>query len=640
VWAFSLARVLKRVIEPVGRGSAFVAAATLCVVVLLIVVDVTGRYVLRMPVRGSVELVEVMMIIIIFGGMAATALAKGHVRVDVLIGRFPPTAQLVITACANLLTVGIVAIISWRNFAEGLYLESSHYVTLMLQLPLWTFAIVSSFFIGVFAIAFLVDFFESLGELIASGTRNCLWLIPGILVVIALFVLSFNPDMLPFKIDPGTFGLFGFLLLFSLIFLRVYIGAAMGMITLLGTACMTSTGAGLAVLGMTSQTIASQFTWSAIPLFMVMGITVSVVGFSRQLYHTAYTWLGHMPGGLASATVGACGAFAAITGESLPGVVTFSEIALPEMKAYNYDAKLATGCVCAGATIGVLIPPSLGFIVYGILVEQSIGKLFIAGILPGIILTAAFILSIFIRCWRNPNLGPPGPATSLWEKAKSLQGSWSTAVLFILVIGGLYVGIFTPTEAGAVGAFTAIVLAATTRKITSVRSVWDGVVHATQTTAMVFFIFIYANALTNFFATTKLPFAVSEFIAGLAVPPLVTLFGIMLMYFFLGCIMNFIPALILTLPIIYPTVMNLGFDPIWFGVLIVVMLETALLTPPIGMNVFALSGIVQRSGIYNISMYSIFAGVAPFWLVLLGVIALLIAFPQIALFLPNLMMGG
>jgi len=446
--------------------------------------------------------------------------------------------------------------------------------------------------------------------------------------------------MLPFKIDPGTFGLFGFLLLFSLIFLRVYIGAAMGMITLLGTACMTSTGAGLAVLGMTSQTIASQFTWSAIPLFMVMGITVSVVGFSRQLYHTAYTWLGHMPGGLASATVGACGAFAAITGESLPGVVTFSEIALPEMKAYNYDAKLATGCVCAGATIGVLIPPSLGFIVYGILVEQSIGKLFIAGILPGIILTAAFILSIFIRCWRNPNLGPPGPATSLWEKAKSLQGSWSTAVLFILVIGGLYVGIFTPTEAGAVGAFTAIVLAATTRKITSVRSVWDGVVHATQTTAMVFFIFIYANALTNFFATTKLPFAVSEFIAGLAVPPLVTLFGIMLMYFFLGCIMNFIPALILTLPIIYPTVMNLGFDPIWFGVLIVVMLETALLTPPIGMNVFALSGIVQRSGIYNISMYSIFAGVAPFWLVLLGVIALLIAFPQIALFLPNLMMGG
>jgi len=170
--------------------------------------------------------------------------------------------------------------------------------------------------------------------------------------------------------------------------------------------------------------------------------------------------------------------------------------------------------------------------------------------------------------------------------------------------------------------------------------VWGAVVHATQTTAMVFFIFIYANALTNFFATTKLPFALSEFITGLAVPSLVTLLGIMVMYFFLGCIMNFIPALILTLPIIYPMVMNLGFDPIWFGVLIVVMLETALLTPPIGMNVFALSGIVQRSGIYNISMYSIFAGVVPFWLVLLVVIALLVAFPQIALFLPNLMMGG
>jgi len=390
---------------------------------------------------------------------------------------------------------------------------------------------------------------------------------------------------------------------------------------------------------MVAQTTASNYIWAVAPMFMWMGLLVTASGFSRELYQTAYKWIGHTPGGLASATVVACGGFAAVCGTSTPGVMTFSPIALPEMKRYNYDAKLATGCVCAGATLGLMIPPSITFVWYSFLTGASIGKLFIAGILPGLTIVAAFTLMIITRCKLNPSLGPPGPRTTFMEKLASLKSSWTVALLFLLVIGGIYAGIFTPNEAAAVGCFFAVIIGFAMRRL-SFKQLFGTLQDSVRTVALVFFIFVFAMALNPFLALTRLPMHLSEFINGLAVPPLAVLLCVLLLYFILGCVMEITTALILTLPILFPSVMALGYDPIWFGVVICLAVETALLTPPIGFNVFIMSGIVKEVSGYDISMYGIFRGVVPFWIVLFGVIGLLIAFPQIVLFLPNLMRGG
>ena len=414
----------------------------------------------------------------------------------------------------------------------------------------------------------------------------------------------------------------------------MHIGAAMAMVAFWGMAHLVSPGAGLALLGMTSQSVASNYVWSVGPLFMLMGLFVANAGFSKDIYKSAYKWLGHSPGGLASATISACGAFAAVVGDSLTGVVTMGTIGLPEMRKYKYDIKLATGSICAGGTIGILIPPSLGFIIYGIIVEESIGKLFIAGIIPGIILTVSMILSVYVRCRINPELGPRGPITPFREKLISLKDCFGVAFLFLLVIGGIYFGFFTPTEAGAIGAFGALVIGLAMGRF-NFRNFSEAVISAIGLAAMIFFIFIYAIAITQFLAVTQLPILLAGYVAGLETPRYFTLCLILFSYLILGCVMNALPVVILTLPIIYPTISALGFDSIWFGVLLVMMVEIGQITPPIGMSVFGMSGVAP-----DVPMYTIFRGVFPFWLVMLAVVALVILFPQLALFLPNLMMGN
>lgn len=634
MWASTLARLLRNGVEPVSRWSAIVGVVALIGSVLLVVVDITLRLVLNLGVPGSIELIQRLLILIFFSGMAYTQIGNKHVRVDVVVNRFSPAAKLAITVCADLVAVVIVSIISWQSVVQGVSLWSMGYTTPLLEIPQWPWAIITAVFMALFALAIVTDLLKSLGKLIASGSKNYVWLLPGIIVSFVLFGMAFWPSIfLPVKIEPQSFGIVSILVMFALIFLHVPIGAAMAVTALWSMDYLASTKAGLALLGTTSQTTASNYMFSVIPLFIFMGLLVAASQLNRDLYVTAYKWLGHTPGGLASATVGACAGFAAVVGETMAGAITMSSIALPEMKAYKYEPGLATASIAAGGTLGVLIPPSIPFVVYGIMVEQSIGRLFIAGIFPGILMAASLILLIYVRCLRNPKLGPPGPATTLRAKVTSLKGSSPVLVLFLLVIGGIYLGIFTPTEAGAVGAFGALVIGLGMRRLTF-RASLATTLNAIQMAGMIFFIFIYAMAVTQSFAITRLPFALADFVAGLAVSRYLALGVILLIFLMLGCIMNALPVIILTLPVIFPVAMGLGFDPIWFGVLVAIMVEIATITPPIGMNVFALAGVS------DVPMYTIFRGVVPFWLVMLGVTAILIAFPQIALFLPNLMMGG
>jgi tripartite ATP-independent transporter DctM subunit len=361
-----------------------------------------------------------------------------------------------------------------------------------------------------------------------------------------------------------------------------------------------------------------------------MAMVISNTGIGASLFKTAHTWLGQLRGGLAMAGVLASGGLAAIMGDSVAEVVTMGQVAVPEMRKYKYDDQLATGSVAAGGTLGILIPPSLGFILYGILTEQSVGMLFMAGILPGILLTFLFLVAIRIITAFRPSAGPPGPKTSLKEKIVSLKGTWHVLLLFLLIIGGIYGGIFTPTEAGGVGAFGAIVISAVSRRLT-IKILLDSLLEATKITAMIMLLIVGAFILMKFLALSKLPFMLSQAIGGHSLPPFAVFTGIILLYIILGMFLDIFSAIVLTIPLIFPLVLEMGFDPIWFGVIMVLVMEMGLITPPVGLNVFALAGVT------GIPLHTIFRGVLPFVLAMIICIIFLAIFPQIALFLPSLM---
>jgi tripartite ATP-independent transporter DctM subunit len=432
-------------------------------------------------------------------------------------------------------------------------------------------------------------------------------------------------------VSPTAVGAIGIAVMLLLMGLRVPIGVAMGAVGFLGFAYMSGWTAALSMLGLVPYSTVSSFTLTVIPLFVLMGHFATMAGLSQELYETANDWFGHFRGGLAMATIVACGGFAAISGSSLATAATMGGIALPEMRRVGYDPRLATGCVAAGGTLGILIPPSVIFLIYGFLTEQSIGKLFLAGIAPGVVLVVLFILTISVLTWIKPSLGPPAVRTPFLARLASLGRVWSPIALFLLVIGGMYVGIFTATEAAAVGAFGAFLFAAARRRLTWA-ALTTALVNTASTTAMILAILIGAVILGYFMAVTKVPMALAAFFSGLPLPPAVVMILIVVTYVILGGLMDSLAMVLLTVPIFFPVIQALGFDPIWFGVVLVVLVEVGLITPPVGMNVFVISGMAK-----DVSIPDVFLGTAPF-LVAMGVLLLLLMlFPDLALFIPRTM---
>ncbi len=430
--------------------------------------------------------------------------------------------------------------------------------------------------------------------------------------------------------SPEIVGLLGIAVLVALLFMRVWVGIAMAVVGFLGFAYITNFEYACLIMGSVPYSSIANETVAAVPLFILMGSVVSNTGVGGDLYQTAYKWFGQLRGGLAMATVVACGGFAAISGSSSAAAATMGKLALPEMKKYRYDMKLATGSVAAGGTIGILIPPSMGFILYGILTEISIGKLFMAGIIPGILEVLFYIGTVWIVCRFNPQLGPAGSKTGMKEKLASLKYTWAMLVLFLLVMGGIYGGWFTPTEAGAVGAFGAIVISGITGKVTG-KNFFASILEAAQTTAMIVLLIASAFVLMKFMAVSRLPDFIANYVAGLPFSPIVVLLFIILLYIVLGMFLDIFAAILLTLPILFPVILSLGFDPIWYGVLMVRVMEVGLITPPMGMNVFILSGVTDTP------LGTIFRGVVPFVVADIFHIALLVMFPVLSLFLPNIM---
>lgn len=430
--------------------------------------------------------------------------------------------------------------------------------------------------------------------------------------------------------SPVTVGIIGIIVLIVLFLLRMPVGFALAFVGLIGFSLLVSTEAGFGVLARDVFHIFSSYSLTVIPMFVLMGSIASASGMSKRLYDASYSLLGRLRGGLAIATVAACAGFAAICGSTNATAAAMGKVALPEMKRYNYADSLATGSVAAAGSLGILIPPSTIFIIYGIMTEQSIGKLFMAGILPGLILASLFILVIILLCRHNPKLAPLGVATSLKEKMSGLTGVIETLGLFALVIAGLFLGWFSPTQAGGAGAAGALLIGLATRQLT-----WQGflsaIKDALRITCMVMIIVTGATIFGHFMAVAKIPLILADWVITLPLPSMAIMGVIVLIYLLGGCFMDALALITLTIPILYPVVLAMGFDPIWFGVIIVLVTEMGVITPPVGVNVYVIKGISQ-----DVSLETIFKGIVPFLGALLVTVGILMGLPQIATFLPSL----
>jgi tripartite ATP-independent transporter DctM subunit len=426
-------------------------------------------------------------------------------------------------------------------------------------------------------------------------------------------------------------GVIGLVALFALLIIRVSVAMSMLIVGFVGTAVVNGIAPAFAALSGETIEISTFFPLLVVPLFVLMGNLAGVSGMSRDLYSAAYAWFGHFRGGLSSATIAACAGFAALSGSSIASAVTMGRVALPEMKRFNYADSLATGCVAAGGTLGILIPPSTGMVIYAVLTEQSIGKLFMAGVFPGLLLTGLFIIAIAIVTKLWPDLGPAGPKTEFAERLRSLWRATAMVSIVLITIGGIYAGVFTPVEAAGVGAFLALAVAAYRRTLNS-ESVKFIVLQTLRTTATVFMILIGAHVFVPFMALSEIPSDLVGFLTGLDVGNLGILLIILATYIVLGTFLEGIAMLVLTLPIVYPLILDMGLSPIWFGVVAVIVLEMGLISPPVGVNVFVVKGIAP-----DVPMNTIFRGIWPFWIAMGVCLAILVAFPEIALFLPDSM---
>jgi C4-dicarboxylate transporter DctM subunit len=431
--------------------------------------------------------------------------------------------------------------------------------------------------------------------------------------------------------DTITVGIIGIALLILLFLLRLPVAFAMALIGFVGFGYLTTPEAALGLIARDIFEDFRNYPLSVIPMFILMGNFAFGSGISKRLYKTAYAWIGQLRGGLTMATVFACAGFGAICGSSTATAATMGQIALPEMKKYKYDDTLATGTVAAAGTLGILIPPSTVLIVYGYLTEESIGKLFIAGVLPGIILSCFFAATVFLLCLRRPDIGPPGVPVSFKEKLRSTAGIIEALILFLLAIGGLFLGWFSPTQAGAIGAGGALIIGFARRQMTW-RSFVEAGKEGVRTSCMVLFIITGATLFGKFMAVSRIPFILADWLGGLPIHPMAVMIVITLIYFVGGFFMDSMALIVLTVPIFFPLVQELGFNTIWFGVIIVLVGEMGVLTPPVGVNVFVIKGIAP-----DIPLERIFKGILPFLGGLIIVTIIMMLFPEIATFLPSIM---
>jgi len=631
-----MASILESVEETLGRfngktGRIFnnVSCFLMFIMPIPVFLDVLARYLFSKSIPGVIEIEGYMLLIIVFLALGFTHSKEGHIRIDLLISKFPEWMRNIIDSCIYLISTLFFLLMSSQIFWRGILKIEDQEISYDLEIPTFVFWFIASFGTLLLAFATSRDFVNALNKALKTGHKALLAVaLAGVCVILILPTLVVLPD----SVSGTVIGVLGMILLFVLLFLGMPIGFGMANTGYLGMILVyKGVPPSLAMLGISSFETASSYMLTVVPLFILMGELAYRSGISQDLFNTASKWLGRLPGGLAMSSVAGCAGFSAVCGDSLATAVTMGTIAVPEMKKKRYNMRLATGCVAAGGTLGILIPPSVGFIFYAIVTEESIGRLFIAGLIPGLLLAALFIGSILISALRNPEIAPRGESSTWKEKISSLKGVVGMLLLFILILGGILGGLFSPIEGGAIGAVGAFAYAVARRRLT-----WQAVILSLEDTLLItsklLLILIGVGILGYYLAATQLPFALAEFVTGMEVNRYVIFAAIILLFILLGCLLNVIPMILLVLPTIFPSIVALGFDPIWFGVITVLTMEMGQITPPIGVNVFAIASVTKE-----VPMQEIFKGVVPFFVCMVLCVILLTIFPQLVLYLPNLL---
>jgi len=622
------ANAMERFTSSLNRFTSFIGLGLLALMFLFTTTDVILRYLFNRPIIGGLDITELMMVVVTFTGIAYVQVKKGHVSVNILVSRLPQRAQDVLESVNLTVALVLFALMTWQTAVQSQSWRVSEQTTATIGIPIHPFAIIIYIGCGLLCLVLISDLLKSLARVSERNSWDLLiWLVIGGVAASSPLWIHF----LPWQMSQTMTGFIGFLLLFILLFSGLPIAFGMIFIGVIGMAYLNDTEAALAILRRTPYIEASSYTFAVLPMFALMGSFAYHSGLTKELYNTVHKWVGQLPGGIGIATVGASAGFAAVCGSSLASTATMGTVALPEMKRYKYDTGLACGCIVAGGTLGPLIPPSTILIIYGLLASQAVGTLFIAGLIPGILLTLLYMVSVYIRTKRNIVLGPPGDKTGWMEKVASLKGTWETLALFALVMGGIYFGIFTPTEAAGVGAFGGILLMLGKRRF-SWQKFTNSLDDSLKLTCFAMLMFMGAVMMGFFLSLTRLPFDLADFLSSLNVSRYIIFAGIILLYIALGCVMEAFSLMVITIPIVFPLILALGFDPIWFGVIVVVVIEMGLITPPVGMNVFVLKSIAP-----DIPLNTMFRGIWIFFACMVVCVILLTIFPQIALFLPAFM---
>lgn len=629
------------------------------VISLLTVGDITLRFVFNAPIVGFNEVVEMVMALAIAATFPAGLAQRVHLNIDLLGGVLSLRLRCWLKPVGSFLLLLLFLLFTWRIGHHAAELSSIGQTTMILEWPLAPFIWVVSGLLALCAviqfIVHLVDLKNAIAGLVPprdfhgfssqqenlSGTElsSPQTVSLAIIVLVSISILglylhditNFLPSILP--TSKAALAIIFFFAMWTLILMLIPLAAAMGLIGLVGTILIVGYEPALGVIATETVEFLTNGNLAVLPLFLMMGAFASVAGLSADIYNLAHVMVGHRKGGLALATIGGCAGFGALTGSSLATAVTIGRVALPEMRERGYSPDLATGCVAAGGTLGQLVPPSSAIVIYAILVEESIGRLFIAAVIPAIIATIFYMITVSLYIRFANKSAPATERPSRPEVFAALRRSWGVVLLFGVVIGGIYGGIFTVNEAAAVGAGGAFLFALFRGKLHR-NAIWEVMGETTQTTAMIYALIFGAVIFSFFIGTTGLTGIVTDYIGGLDLPAIGIIFLILLVYLLLGAIMDPFALMVITVPIVSPLIIDLGYDLIWFGIIMVVVVETGLITPPFGVNVFVLKGIAG-----DVPMQTIFKGVLPFVAADIVKLILLVFFPALILWLPSTMIN-
>lgn len=627
----------------VEKGFIVISAAIIGLMMFITTVDVVLRYIFNSPLPGVFILCEMFMVCAVYLSIAYVQQHKGHVRVDIIIDKLKGSPRIAIELSILILSLIAFSLVFWRTGlnARDAWLTEDHAMGLI-EYPYWPAKTILTTGVGLLCLRFVTDIKDNFFQLAQASRsesdspyRFLIWSILALFPVIVLLVFLFTGSF-GLNFEPMTTGWIILVVMILLLLGGLPVSFSLLILGIVGYWMIAGPLRTFSITGIVPYDKVANYTLSVVPLFILMGNLAYGAGFADSLYVTARKWIGHISGSLAQATVVGGAVFAAACGSGLASCATLARVCIPAMRNVGVDTRLAIGTVAATGTIAQMIPPSITMVIYAIITDQSVAKLLIAGIIPGILAAVNYMVLIYVRCKINPGLAPQLQERTGWkERFISLKYSWGVIALAVIVMGGIYTGVFTPTEAGALGASGALVLGVITKNL-KWGNLKTALMDSAKTTGTIFLIVSSALLFGYFLGISRIPDAVSSFLSALEVPRLVILIGILLMYVVAGFFIDMLPFAFLTLPIIFPTIVKLGYDPLWFGVITVHMFEMGLVTPPFGLNLFIIRGMVSDE---QVSMRDVISGVSWFIVVDLITLVMYVAFPCLATWLPNQMWG-